>query len=222
MTAFNTRTDKRLRLSHSHALFGQSRETLDEAYPGDIVAFVAKPDLQIGDTISDDASIEFHAIPRFAPECFAYLNNPTPAAYKPFRRGLEQLLSENIVQVFKFKDPSKANRILLGAVGVLQFEVLQYRLKTEYGAPSELELQSFSILRWIRSSLEDQELKRMMPYESHLAEDELGRRVILFISEWSANRFAEDHKKDVALSASPFATAMESEETGKTEAGQHQ
>lgn len=204
MNATNTRTGKELRLSHSHSLFGQSRETLDTAYPGDIVAFVAKPDLQIGDTISEDASIEFHAIPRFAPECFAFLRNPTPAVYKPFRKGLEQLLSENIVQIFRFKSPEKAQTPLLGAVGLLQFEVLQYRLKNEYGAPSVLDLQDWKILRWVKSSLDDEALNRILPYDSPIAEDEFQRRVALFSTEWSANRFESDHKDLVTLSASPF------------------
>ena len=217
MTAFNTRTGKRIRLSHSHSLFGQNRETLDEAYPGDIVAFVAKPDLRIGDTISEDISIEFHAIPRFAPECFAFLNNPTPAAYKPFRRGLEQLLSENIVQVFRFKDPYKTNRVLLGCVGLLQFEVLQFRLKSEYGAPSELEHQAWKILRWVESPLGDDDLKRALPYHACLAEDELQRRVILFTSEWSANSFQNDHRNQVNLSASPFPDANETAEPSRRE-----
>ncbi len=193
MNAFHTRTGKKLRLSGSHMLFGQSREIVDEAYAGDIVGFVAKPDFQIGDTLSEDPAVTFHEIPRFAPECFCYVHNPTPAQYKAFRKGLEHLLSESIVQVFHLKDLLKSQHALLGAVGPLQFEVLQYRLQSEYGAESKLEMQPWKILRWVESQFDDESLTQMLPYECALGEDEYGRRVILFKSEWTVERFKQEH-----------------------------
>src|SRR5205823_9059292 len=85
-----------------------------------------------------DASLSYHEIPRFAPECFAWLQSPSTAQFKRFREGLDQLLQEGVVQSFFIKD--SAQRVpLLGAVGPLQFEVVQYRMQTEYGAESRLE-----------------------------------------------------------------------------------
>src|SRR5678815_706309 len=95
-----------------------------------------------------DASIVYDAIPRFTPECFAWLQSPSTAQFKRFREGLEQLLQEGVVQSFLVKD--SAQRVpLLGAVGPLQFEVVQYRMQTEYGAESRLEQSPWKVIRWV-------------------------------------------------------------------------
>jgi peptide chain release factor 3 len=199
MNAYHTRTGKRVRLSGSHKLFGQNREIVDEAYPGDIVGFVAKSEFRLGDTVSEDSSIVFNEIPRFAPECFAHLHNPLPARYKPFRKGLEHLLAEDIVQSFSLIKPLNQNAALLGAVGPLQFEVLQYRLKEEYGAESQLELLPWKILRWAQSDLSDAALADSLPFGAAMARDEQGRRTLLFQTEWSLRNFREDHRETELL-----------------------
>ena len=202
MDVYHTRTGKKIRITGSHTLLGQSRETVDEAYPGDIIGFAVKSDFRVGDTISEDPSIVFNAIPRFAPECFAQIYNPSPAKYKPFRKGLEHLLAEDIVQVFSWIKPANPNTALLGAVGPLQYEVLQYRLREEYGAESRLETLPWKVLRWVESGLNDSEMGNSLPYGVALARDEQGRRVLLFLSEWILNHFQEDHP-DFKLFVSP-------------------
>ncbi len=202
MDVYHTRTGKNVRMSGSHTLFGQSRETVNEAYPGDIVGFVAKPDFRLGDTVSEDPSIVFKAIPRFAPESFAFLRNPSPAKYKPFRKGIEQLLAEDIVQVFTLVKPFDPHNLLLGAVGPLQYEVLQYRLKEEYGAESQLEMQPWQLLRWVECDLGDSELADSLSYGVGLARDDQGRRVLLFLSEWLLQNFQEN-RPTVRLLESP-------------------
>src|SRR5882672_11360183 len=148
MTVVHTRTQRKVRLSSSHKLFGRDRETIDEAYPGDVVGLVGHTDFRIGDTLAEDPSLIYHEIPRFTPECFAWLQSPSTAQFKRFREGLDQLLQEGVVQSFTLKDASQ--RVpLLGAVGPLQFEVVQYRLQTEYGAESRLEQGPWKILRWV-------------------------------------------------------------------------
>ena len=138
MAVTHTRTGKKVRLSSSHKLFGRERETVDEAYPGDVIGLVGHAEFRIGDTLTEDPAIVYHEIPRFAPECFAYLQSPSTAQFKRFREGLDQLLQEGVVQSFAVKD--SAQRVpLLAAVGPLQFEVVQYRLQSEYGAESRLE-----------------------------------------------------------------------------------
>jgi peptide chain release factor 3 len=148
MQAINTRSGKMMRLGNSQKLFAQDRETVNEAWAGDVVGIVGNYDFRIGDTLSHDATLKFDEIPRFAPEVFCFLHNPTTAKYKSFREGLEQLLSEGVVQQFTM--PQSGMRIpLLGAVGPLQFEVVQYRLQSEYNAESRLEQSPWSIVRWI-------------------------------------------------------------------------
>jgi len=202
MDALHTRTGKKVRLSGSHTLFGQSREIVNEAYAGDIVGFIAKSDFLLGDTLSEDPAIVYHEIPRFAPECFGYLNNPSPAKYKPFRKGVEQLLAENIVQVFQLKGPRQRAQPLLGAVGPLQFEVLQYRLESEYGAPAQLERMPWEILRWAKTDRSPDSFEEILPYGADWGEDDRGNAVFLFTSVWSMEGF-QTKFPDVELLESP-------------------
>jgi peptide chain release factor 3 len=204
MQAYLTRSGKKIRLSDSHTHFGQSREIVDEAYPGDIVGLVSRQDIRVGDTLSSDPDVFFDEIPRFAPEYFGFINNPSPFNHKPFRKGLEHLLSENIIQAFRLNSPAYQQRILLGAVGLLQFDVLKYRLKSEYGADSDIETMPWKILRWVHSDLSDELLTDLLPYESVIAFDENGRRVLLFSSEWSMEHFVERHPDEASLSHSPI------------------
>ncbi len=207
MDAIHTRTGKKVRLSGSHTLFGQSREIVDEAYAGDVLGFVAKQDFNLGDTISEDPSIIYHEIPRFAPENFAFISNPQPAKYKPFRKGLDQLLSENIVQTFTVKEMPGMGP-LLGAVGPLQFEVLQYRLKSEYGADSTLEPRPWNLLRWIKTTKNEDDLKAAIPFNAQLAYDDRDNPVLLFTSKWSMDQFLE-RNPEVKLFDSPQAAFKE-------------
>ncbi len=203
MDVYHTRTGKSIRIAGSHTLLGQSRETVNEAYPGDIVGFAVKSDFRVGDTVSEDPTITFNSIPRFAPECFAQISNPSPGKYKPFRKGVEHLLAEDIVQVFSWIKPFNPNAALLGAVGPLQYEVLQYRLKEEYGAESTLEMLPWKILRWAESDLSDAALADSLSYGVALARDEQGRRVVLFLSEWLLRNFQEN-RPEITLRESPL------------------
>ena len=148
MVVTHQRTGKQVRLSSSHKLFGQERETVDEAWPGDVIGLVGHDSFGIGDTLTEGRSIAFDEIPRFPPEVFTYIANPNPSDSKKFRAGLEQLLQEGVVQSFAAKNaPSGAT--LLAAVGPLQFEVVEYRLKAEYNAESRLTPTPWTLLRWI-------------------------------------------------------------------------
>jgi len=208
MSVVHTRTGKKIRLSSSHKLFGRDRETIDEAFPGDVVGLVGHTEFRIGDTLAQDPAVTYAEIPRFTPECFAWLQSPSTAQFKRFREGLEQLLQEGVVQSFSLKDSSQ--RVpLLGAVGPLQFEVVQYRMQSEYGAESRLEHAAWKVLRWAAtedgSSIDDAAL----PTGARLAFDVAGKPVILFPDEWSCNFFAQRNPK-VRLAALPF-EAVEAE-----------
>jgi len=207
MNVVHTRTGKKVRLSSSHKLFGRDRETMDEGYPGDVVGLVGHADFRIGDTLAEDPSLIYREIPRFTPECFAWLHSSSTAQFKRFREGLEQLLQEGVVQSFLLKD--SAQRVpLLGAVGPLQFEVVQYRLQTEYGAESRLEQGPWKVLRWARSENDDPIEASELPTGARLAFDVIGKPVILFPDQWSFEFFAQRNPR-VQLSALPIGEEAE-------------
>ena len=185
------RTGKRIRLSSSHRLFGQERERADDAWPGDILGIVGHTDLRVGDTLAEQPGLSFQAFPRFASEVFAYLHSDNTVQFKRFREGLDQLLQEGVVQVLKVQD--SATRVpLLGAVGPLQFDVVQYRLKSEYGADSRLEKTDWTLMRWIDPGVpREAVVKAVLPTGTRMAEDEGGRTVILFTTDWSLGYFTE-------------------------------
>ena len=191
MKVLHPRSGKTLRMSNSRKLFAQDRETVNEAYPGDVIGLVGHPEFGIGDTLTEDPAIQYPPLPQFTPECFAFLHHHSPAQYKRFREGLDHLLQEGAVQAFHLAD-SVARVPLLGAVGPLQFEVLQYRLETEYGAPPRLEHAPWKILRWI-----DPDGKPVapttLPTGARLAADSRQRPVILFTADWELPYFLEKH-----------------------------
>ncbi len=203
MQAIHTASNKKVRLSNSQKMFGQERETVDKAYAGDIVGFVGNSNFGIGDTITEDSAIVYHEIPKFAPEYFVYLHNPNPSNYKKFRDGLEQLLQEGVIQAFYTK--SSLQKVpLLGAVGPLQFEVVQYRLESEYGAESRMEQTNWKVMRWISPEVDSQmQSQIVLPAGAAWAVDPEENNIILFTSEWSMNYFKEKNPK-VGLSDIPF------------------
>jgi peptide chain release factor 3 len=191
MNVIHPRSGKKVRLASSHKLFGNERETVNSAYAGDIVGLVGLSDFGIGDTLTTDPSIRFKEIPIFTPETFAYLHNPNTAKYKQFRQGLDQLLQEGVIQVMRVRD--SITRIpLLAAVGQLQFEVVQYRLETEYGAESRLETAPWSVIRWLPTGIEESDLDALqLPTGTKIAYDSNEHPVALFDSDWAASYFSE-------------------------------
>ena len=203
MTVTHARTGKVVRLPNASKLFGRERETVDEAYPGDVVGIVGSTQFAIGDTLTEDPAIVYNEIPRFAPECFAYIDNPVPGNFKRFRAGLEQLLQEGVIQCYDLPD-SVRKVPLLGAVGPLQFEIVQYRLESEYGATSRLEPAPWTIARWLEPTAVPEEM--MLPSQVRYATDSLGQPVLLFPDAWNL-RYFQDRNPRVAVSEVPLATA---------------
>ena len=203
MTVTHTRTGKRVRLASSHKLFGRERETVDVAFAGDVIGLVGHSDFRIGDTLADNSALIYDEIPRFAPECFAYLHGTSTAQSKRFREGLEQLLQEGVVQSYAVKN--SAQRIpLLGAVGPLQFDVVQYRMQSEYGADSRLESAPWKLLRWVTSGIVDES---MLPSGARLATDAAGQTVVLFSEDWACGFFAE-RNPTISLAVLPPKTGV--------------
>ena len=208
MTVHHSRSAKRVRLSSSHKIFGNERETVDEAFPGDVIGLVGHDSFGIGDTLTADPSILYKEIPRFTPEAFSYLHNPNTAKYKQFRQGLDQLLQEGVIQALYLRN-SSIKTPLLAAVGPLQFEVVQFRLESEYGAVSRLEAAPWTVVRWLPTNIQEEDLDALsLPTGARLAYDIGKNPVVLFQNEWSANYFGETNKA-ATLSALPVQTARE-------------
>jgi peptide chain release factor 3 len=203
MTVVHPRTGKKIRLANAAKLFGQDRETVDEAYPGDVVGIVGNAKFAIGDTLTEDPSIVYDEIPRFAPECFAYIENPVPANFKRFRDGLTQLLQEGVMQSYELADSTRKVP-LLGGVGPLQFEIVQYRLESEYGVTSRLEGAPWTVTRWLDPAANVDSL--IMPHGSRVATDSHGGRVLLFQEEWNL-RYFNERNPNVLISEIPFGSS---------------
>ena len=140
------RTGKELRPTSVVTFMSQRREAVDEAYAGDIIGFTIHGGVQLGDSITDGPSLQFTGLPFFAPEMFMTVVLKNPLRTKQLQQGLMQLGEEGAIQVFK---PDVGGNMLLGAVGQLQFEVVQHRLKTEYDCDVRLEGCQYTGARWI-------------------------------------------------------------------------
>ena len=191
MGVLHAQTGKTVRLSSSHKLFGQERETVDEAWPGDVIGLVGHDAFGIGDTLTEDRTILFDEIPRFPPEVFAYISNPNPSDSKKFRTGLDQLLQEGVVQSFTARNAPPGST-LLAAVGPLQFEVVQYRMKSEYNAESRLEATPWTLLRWIEPHPALRNPSGLIVASGvSFGSDKLDQPVALFPNDWTLRYFVE-------------------------------
>ena len=200
MTVTHVQSGKTIRLSNAAKLFGRDRETIEDAYAGDVIGIVGNSGLCIGDTLTTNPSITYKEIPRFAPECFAYLENPTAGNSKRFRSGLTQLLQEGVVQTYEMPYETR-NVPLLGAVGPLQFEIVQYRLESEYGAASRIVNAPWELSRWLSPDSDFENIK--LPHGVSRALDGQKRPVLLFSDNWSLKYF-QTQNADVEIRNMPF------------------
>jgi peptide chain release factor 3 len=139
-------TGKPFATKYAHQVFGAERETVDEAFPGDVVGLVNATDVRVGDTLWIDEPVAFPAIPSFAPEHFSVARVRDTGRFKQFRRGIAQLDEEGVVQVLRDADQGDQAPVL-AAVGPMQFDVAVHRLENEFGAPVELSPTSYRIAR---------------------------------------------------------------------------
>ncbi len=191
MTVNHARTGKAVRLSRPQKLFAQERESIDEAYAGDIIGLNNPGVFAIGDTIYTGKKLEYEGIPYFSPELFATLRNPNPSKFKQFQKGVSELREEGAVQIMYSIDEGKRDPIL-AAVGQLQFEVVQFRLQNEYGVETILDMLGYSVARWVDGGWEALgKIERM--FNTTTVKDSMGRPVLLFRNEWNCNQLLQDH-----------------------------
>ena len=208
---------KELTLSQVQTLLANSRSTVEEAYPGDVIG-IANPagTFAIGDTIyTGSKRISYSKIPSFSPECFARCINTSPAKSKQFAKGISQLLDEGAVQKLQERNDMGGSAPVVAAVGPLQFEVVKARMMSEYGVDVKLEAMPFTCARWAMAGWDavDEADKDSQLYGVSQLEDNYGRPVLLFNADWKMNKVVQDCGERLQLR--PFAVAPDVEERGR-------
>ena len=188
---------KKIKLSRPQQLMAAEREIIEEAYAGDIIGVFDPGIFSIGDTLCTAAhKFKFDPIPTFAPEHFKRVRPLDTMKRKQFLKGMEQIAQEGAIQIFK-TPYSGMEEVIVGVVGTLQFDVLDYRLKNEYGVDLYAESLPYQYLRWIEHE-GDEPLKAddlILPNDAMLVEDYKGNQLLLFASLWSINWTADRNKQ---------------------------
>ena len=189
MTATLSRTGKPIKLSQSTMLMANERETVDKAYAGDVIGIYDTGTYQIGDTLTTKKEkLFFEPLPTFPPELFALVLPVNTMKAKHFQKGVAQLAQEGAIQVYH----NEYNEIIIGAVGQLQFEVFEYRLKNEYNADIRMNHLDFQLARWVKTD-DLEKVKRLMDSRTMLVFDHFDRPLILFANQFTLNYFVERH-----------------------------
>jgi peptide chain release factor 3 len=207
MSVRHARSGRTIRLSRPQKLFGQDREVVEDAYPGDVIGLNNPGMFAIGDTLYVGPKVEYEGIPCFTPEIFSWLRNPNPSAFKSFRKGVNELREEGAVQVLYDTDPSRRDPIL-AAVGQLQLEVVQYRLEHEYGVKTRLEPLEFAVARWVSGGWPALERVGRL-FNCRTVRDAWDRPVLLFRNNWNLNQLAEDHPELELSAVAPVVSGVE-------------
>jgi peptide chain release factor 3 len=210
MVVTHARSGKNVRLSHPQKLFAQGRESLDEAFPGDVLGLNNPGVFAIGDTIYQGQRLEYEGIPCFSPELFAYLKNPNPSKFKQFHKGVTELREEGAVQIMFSADESKRDPIL-AAVGQLQFEVVQFRLQNEYNVETRIEPLPYSVARWVAGGWDALEKVGRL-FNTVTVKDSWNRPVLLFRNEWNCQQVQADHPELELRNTAPVVSGQQPED----------
>ena len=196
MQVKHVRTGKQIRLAAPTQFLARDRTIIEEAWPGDVIGIHDRGTLRIGDTLSSDGDLEFSGIPRFSPEHFARVRIGDPLRRKQLDTGLQQLSEEGAAQVF-YQESIAGPAPIVGAVGMLQFDVLLHRLEHEYGVTAKLDFLPYRFARWVDGPRQAIDLLasgtgRTLVYDSR------ERPLLLFESEWSL-RTAQEKSEGVSF-----------------------
>ena len=188
----NVRTGKTFRISAPTAFMASQKEVIEEAFPGDIVGVPDNGSLIIGDTLTEGEDIHYKGLPSFSPELFRYVENADPMKTKQLNKGVDQLMDEGVAQLFT----SQFNgRRIIGTVGQLQFEVIQYRLEHEYNAKCRFEPIQMYKACWIQSDNPKSLIEFKNRKHQKMATDKRGRDVFMadsqFILDMAQNEFKD-------------------------------
>ncbi len=193
LEVYHIQGNKKMRLSQPQQIMAQEREIVDEAYAGDIIGVFDPGIFSIGDTLcSPQHKVKFKGIPTFAPEHFALVRQKDTMKRKQFIKGTSQIAQEGAIQIFQELDAGM-EEVIVGVVGVLQFDVLKYRLENEYNVDIVLESLPFEYIRWIVN--EDIDPKTLdLASDTKRIQDLKGNHLLLFTSYWSINWVLEHNK----------------------------
>lgn len=198
---FHVRLERQFRFANPTAFMAARKEIVEEAYPGDVVGLFDTGNFKIGDALTEGESLHFKGIPRFSPEIFRYVNNADPAKFKQFAKGLDQLMDEGVAQMFTKEDNQ---RKIIGVVGALQFDVIQYRMEHEYGAACTYEPIHLYKACWV-SVLEKEKLSEFVSRrKKDLARDKDGKLVFLAESAWTLKMVQENFPDVMFHTSSEF------------------
>ena len=199
MEVFHMQGNKKIKLSQSKQLMADDREEIQEAYSGDIIGVFDPGIFSIGDTIcTPKHKFKFEGIPTFAPEHFARIRNTDTMKRKQFVKGVEQIAQEGAIQIFT-EIGGSMEEIIVGVVGVLQFEVLEYRLKNEYNVNIKREPLGYQFIRWIDN--EEIDLYSLnLSSDTKRVQDLRGKYLLLFSNQWGIN-WATDKNKELLVYA---------------------
>ena len=188
---------KKIKLAQSTQMMASERETVDEAFAGDIIGLFDPGIFAIGDTITTAKdAFQYEGIPTFAPEHFARISQVDTMKRKQFIKGMEQIAQEGAIQIFK-ELGGGMEEVIVGVVGVLQFEVLEYRLKNEYNVDIRRQNLGYSTIRWIDNEELDPKALNLTS-DTKRVEDFKGRKLLLFTSEWNIT-WALEHNEGLRL-----------------------
>ena len=181
---YHVRLKKNIKFSSPNAFFAEKKKIIDISYPGDIVGLHDTGNFIIGDTLTSGEQIQYKGIPRFSPEHFRFINNDDPMKAKQLNKGINQLMDEGVAQLFTL---NLNGRKVIGTVGILQFEVIKYRLKHEYGAKCTFENLNVYKACWISvSNQESVNYKEFLKVKKKfLAKDKIGQLIYLADSPFS-------------------------------------
>ena len=199
MDVLHVQGGKKVKLAQSTQMMASEREIVDEAYAGDIIGIFDPGIFSIGDTITTAKTpFTFDGIPTFAPEHFARVSQVDTMKRKQFVKGIEQIAQEGAIQIFKELDGGM-EEVIVGVVGVLQFEVLEYRLKNEYNVDIRMQRLPYGFIRWIDNADEIDVKSLSLTSDTKRVEDFKDRKLLLFTSAWNIT-WAEEHNKGLMLS----------------------
>jgi peptide chain release factor 3 len=202
MVVYHPRLAQSMRVSRPHRLFARERETVESAYAGDVIGLSNPGAFAIGDTVTSGEKLQFAAIPAFPPEHFGRLRNVNVEKYKQFNKGLEQLMQESVVQVF-YPLLQVRREPIIGAVGMLQFDVVAARLASEYNVEAQIDPLSYVAARWVTGSPAALAAAKY-PSQSLRTEDRFGNLVVLFTSTWELNYCMENNPNIRFHEVNPF------------------
>ena len=185
----HVRSGKSFKTNNPTAFMAQDRNIIDSAYPGDIIGLHDTGTFKIGDTLTEGEKIKFKGIPSFAPQIFRSVVNLDPMKSKQFNKGLQQLAEEGVVQLFTKK---YTNEKLLGVVGMLQLDVIKYRLEHEYKASCRFDVSTFTTACWIQC--DDRKIldNFISIHSAKIADDVRGDSVFLAGNKWLLERMLEE------------------------------